>query len=297
MGLKNRSPVAIVGAGGAAKNQFVSQWTSLARHGRLGPTHGHMFELEPLTMDDKEKSLVIVGDSWEWPTHSRRALSSVVEASLLYVRFDTILNKFLSNLSMIPAVRILRLRYNDLTTLLEVRCICEALENTSIEHLIIQDTPISKFSYLEAFVAAILPQLTYFNTVSIFAEDKGASDDMLRNFIRIPSIESKVADHCSIPVCVGISQPQGTRRVSCFSYVPTDDGRIDKDIAKDLSPIEKLKMFWVNCSKTGQRMANETIVDAQRKSEALRNLPQAFHKVVGQTVHDLVEGLVEYQSI
>ena len=47
------------GAAGQKQGHFVSQWTSLARHGRLGPTHGHMFEIEPLTTDEKVLTLVL----------------------------------------------------------------------------------------------------------------------------------------------------------------------------------------------------------------------------------------------
>ena len=247
-------------------------------------------------MDDKEKSLVIVGDAWEWPTHSRRALASVVEVSLLYVRFDTVVHKFLANLSMVPGIRVLRCRYNDLTTLAEVRCICEFLESTQVDHLVIQDAPIAKFSYLEGFVATQLPTLHYFNGVSIFSEDRGTAKDLLRPFIQIPAMEQQMTDHCSITQCVGISQPVGSRRVSCWGYIPPDDSRA-AEITKDQTPMEKLKAFWANCNRSASRLSGETQDVAAKKVRALRDLPRAFHTVVQQIVADTVEGLSEFHSV
>jgi len=114
--------------------------------------------------------------------------------------------------------------------------ICEAIESTTIDHLIIQDTPIAKFSYLEGYVATILPKLHYFNAVSILSEDRTAAKDLLKPFIRIPAVEAQVTDHCNIANCAGVMQPMGTRRVSCWSYVATDDGRADKEVAHHILP-------------------------------------------------------------
>jgi hypothetical protein len=209
--------------------------------------------------------------------------------------------------------------------LVEVRVICEAIEGTAIDHLIIQDTPIAKFTYLEGYVATLLPKLQYFNAVSIFIEDRSVAKDLLKPFIRIPAVETQVTDHCNIANCAGVVQPTGTRRVSCWSYIATDDGRADKEVihatthsalpvslasdrlysprlpiiqvSKDQSPLEKVKTFWTNCSKSGQRAAKEVEESATRRAVALRALPRAFHKLVGQVVLDTVEGLAEFQAV
>jgi len=68
-------------------------------------------------------------------------------------------------------------------------------------------------------------------------------------------------------------------------------------VSKDQSPLEKLKLFWANCSKSGQRAAAEVDASATRRAAALRALPKAFHKVVGQVVLDTVEGLAEFQVV
>ena len=60
-----------------------------------------------------EKALLVVGDNWDW-VQSKRMLATVTEVSLEHMKKDIIFGKFASNLSWLPAMRGLRLCYNDI---------------------------------------------------------------------------------------------------------------------------------------------------------------------------------------
>lgn len=68
-----------------------------------------------------EKALIAVGDNWEW-TPTKRLLLNVTEASLYHMKRQSVLSKFGSaQFAAMPALRCLRLVFNDFATLKQVR--------------------------------------------------------------------------------------------------------------------------------------------------------------------------------
>ncbi len=292
-----------IGIGGGAGSltavgkSTIHQWTNLARHGRLGSTHGHMFEIEPLGADEREKSLVIVGDAWEWPLQMRRSLSAVTEVSILYVRFDMVLTKFFSNVSLLPALKVLRLRYNEMTTLREIRQIAELLLPLGVEHLIIQDNPISKFTLLDGFVSVLVPKLKFFNNVSIFTEERNVAKDKLKHFIKLPQIEASGSDHCatanglanfSPAQCSGV---QAARRAMCWAAFVVD---MDEDREEKMKAADRQVQFWDGCYRQGHKLSTELEVGSIARQEACLELDKVFTKMVETVIHEGIDALQEF---
>lgn len=62
-----------------------------------------------------------MGDNWEW-TPTKRLLLNVTEASLYHMRRQSVLSKFGSaQFASMPALKCLRLVFNDFATLKQVR--------------------------------------------------------------------------------------------------------------------------------------------------------------------------------
>lgn len=69
---------------------------------------------------NNEKSLVVVGENWEW-AHSKRMLCSVTEAYLRHMKKETIASKFAAaTLAWLPALSSLTLIDNDIKTFADV---------------------------------------------------------------------------------------------------------------------------------------------------------------------------------
>ena len=68
---------------------------------------------------NNEKSLVVIGENWEW-AHSKRMLSSVTETYLRHMKKETIVSKFATNVAWLPALNSLTLIDNDIKTFADV---------------------------------------------------------------------------------------------------------------------------------------------------------------------------------
>ncbi len=67
-----------------------------------------------------EKALIAVGDSWEW-TSNKRLLQNVTEASFYHMKRSTIVSKVgSSQMAALPALKCLRLMFNDFASLRSV---------------------------------------------------------------------------------------------------------------------------------------------------------------------------------
>eukprot|EP01042_Synura_sphagnicola_P002258 gene2258-2700_t len=147
-----------------------------------------MFELE-LT-GPNEKTLVVVGDNWDW-VQSKRMLATVTEASLEHMKKDIVLGKFASNLSWLPALKNLRLSYNGFDKYDDLHELGEAF--STIEQLSIRDCPLATYSLFRPFAITSLPSLKALNDVVITAEERMRAGRLLGPLMKARDAAAAIA--------------------------------------------------------------------------------------------------------
>jgi hypothetical protein len=163
---------------------------ALARAGKLSPSQP-MFDLE--IIGPNEKALVAVGDTWEWIQANKRLLATVVEASLLHVKKEIVVARFVSNIASLPALKNFRLMHNDIDSIHDLLTIFDSLGPScrgNMETFTIMHNPVcvNFYSLMKAYALLSFPRLKIFNDDAVCMSDFSRATAVLTPLLKALSI-------------------------------------------------------------------------------------------------------------
>jgi len=162
----------------------ISGLLAAIRSGKLPRNHPSLLDLEIINND--EKALIGIGDTWEWNAIPRRLLSSVSEAYFVFMKKDTLSAKLSSNLlhsSVMPTLKKLHVIGCELLVLKHLDSIVQYLvTNPLVQHLVIGDCQLSA-NLLRTYLIANIPNLSSFNNQSISVEERKSCENSLAPWI------------------------------------------------------------------------------------------------------------------
>jgi Leucine-rich repeat (LRR) protein len=173
----------------STSSSFHGGLAALARAGKL-PSSQSLFDLE--IIGPNEKALVAVGDTWEW-VQAKRLLATVVEASLLHVKKEIVVARFISNISSLPSLRNFRLMYNDIDSIHDLLTIFDSLGSScrqQMETFTILHNPVcvNFYNLMKAYALLSFPRLKVFNEDSVCLSDFSRASQILSPLLNALSI-------------------------------------------------------------------------------------------------------------